>query len=88
MDFLFCTNVWLLMCLHICCIFVCQLGRSSTCFLIPDLVSKNLFTVCQINSIHVMTVFQYFQSASEFEVKKNWKNAYIGLSGLDVQLMI
>lgn len=35
-----------------------------------------------------MTVFQYFQSASEFEMKKNWKNAYIGLSGLDVQLMI
>lgn len=35
-----------------------------------------------------MTVFQYFQSASEFEVKKNWKSAYIGLSGLDVQLMI
>lgn len=28
------------------------------------------------------------QSASEFEVKKNWKNAYIGLWGSDVKLTI
>lgn len=47
-----------------------------------------MFADFQINIINLMSTSVLIQSASEFEVKKNWKNAYIGLWGSDVKLMI
>lgn len=53
MFFKFCTNVWGLVCLHL--LHICKLARKELdfWFLIPDLVSKNTFTLCQLNSINL-----------------------------------
>lgn len=78
MAFKFCTNVWGLMRLDL--LRICKSARKELNFwgLIPHLVSQNMLTLCQINSINESTSV-LVQSASEFGVKKNWKNAYIGL---------
>lgn len=40
-----------------------------------------MFADFQINNINLMSTSVLIQSASEFEVEKTWKNAYIGLWG-------
>lgn len=40
-----------------------------------------MFADFQINIINLMSTSVLIQSASEFEVEKTWKNAYIGLWG-------
>lgn len=59
MGFKFCTNVWVLMCLHLLHIYKLAMKELRSWVLIPDLVSKNMFTVCQINSINLIRVLQY-----------------------------
>lgn len=59
MVFKFCTNIWVLMCLHL--LHICKSAMKELKFwvLIPDLVSKHTFTVCQVNSINLTRVLQY-----------------------------
>lgn len=59
MAFKFCTNVWVLM--HLDLLHICKSAKKELNFgvLSPDLVSKNMLTVCQINSINLTRVLQY-----------------------------